>query len=38
MIPALVMTGPVATSARSAPRLVPIFSASSRTRSIRKML
>ena len=38
MMPALVITGPVVTRARSAPRLVPIRLASSRTRSMRKML
>ena len=36
--PALVITGPVATSARSIPSSVPCCSASSRTRLIRKML
>jgi hypothetical protein len=36
--PALVITGPVAASARSIPSLVPCAAASSRTRLIRKML
>ena len=36
--PALVMTGPVADSARSTPSRVPCVRASSRTRLIRKMV
>ena len=38
MIPALVMTGPVAASARSVPSRVPCVRASSRTRAMRKIV
>ena len=38
MIPALVITGPVAASARSIPSRVPKRRASSRTRAIRKIV
>ena len=38
MIPALVITGPVAASARSMPSRVPWCRASSRTRLIRKIV
>ena len=38
MIPALVITGPVAASARSIPSRVPWWRASSRTRLIRKIV
>ena len=38
MIPALVITGPVAASARSMPSRVPWRRASSRTRAIRKIV
>ena len=38
MTPALVMTGPVAASARSMPSRVPYVRASSRTRLIRKIV
>ena len=38
MMPALVMTGPVADSARSTPSRVPCVRASSRTRLMRKIV
>ena len=38
MMPALVITGPVAASARSIPSRVPCVRASSRTRLIRKIV